>query len=441
MKKVLLHIFVIIMIVLLVACSLPAENAVPVLEQSSVTTTDAVPSEDNPIERATSIEELKSLSEQYIESGRLYEAYLASKKITEIAPENDEGYLLSIVALLDMSKSNYETIDDLLEKAFASLADTSRLVEVIKKNETQLAISWPLIPDTASPDDFNKIGNTCGNMSAGGLVASRGEWIYFSNQSDDGKLYKTTNMDATGLQKICDDEARFINVIGDTIYYCVANDGDAIYSIRTDGSQRTKLTSDRCEFVSAQNGWIYYGSDSESEGLYKMRTDGSEKTRVASILTKYPYVCDDWIYYVSKRDNGTLWRIPTKGGEPQRIVESFVYYYTISGDWVYYLTDADRGGLTICKMRMDGSEKNEIYFVDGKISTFNVADNYLYVSIRTNEDMIVIVDLSTLAVINEQKIVTENLFCAERQLYYTDWNDGGRIYKIDINNWNIVQIG
>ena len=40
-----------------------------------------------------------------------------------------------------------------------------------------------------SSSAVNKRGNTAGNIINGGIVAIQGDWIYYSNQSDDGKLY------------------------------------------------------------------------------------------------------------------------------------------------------------------------------------------------------------------------------------------------------------
>ena len=438
MKRILLYVLAIVSLTALVSCSFSAQK-------DTLAVTDQVITEEPIIKNSTSVEDLKALYESYINDSKFYEAYLEGKRITDIAPEREEGYLFAITALLEMSKSNYETINSLAEKAAVSMPDIGKLAELaeqVANNEPQLAISWPYIPDTTSQNELNTSGNTCGNMSAGGLVAVQGKWAYFSNQVDGGKLYKIKPLDTSERQKLCDDTVHFINVIGDTIYYCNTSDGDAIYSIRTDGSQRKKLNSDWCEFMSVENGWIYYGGLSNNEdGIYKMRMDGSEKTKLVSVIPKYSYVSGDWVYYVSKKDNGTLWRISINGGNPQRIVDTFVYFYTISGDRIYYLTETKPDTPSIiCKIKMDGTEKSEIHSTDGNINTFNVFDKYLFIPAKSNNNKVMILDLTSQKTIRELNVYTEKLFCAEGLVLYPDKNDGDRIFRVNTNDWNVAKI-
>jgi hypothetical protein len=444
-----LLVVVIALVLSLASCSSPASTSPtetlsgqPGISGQSTSTTSGSSVEAR-IAQTTSYEELKALYKQAIKDGDGEIAHLTGKRYIEMVPDSDEGYIWAVTGLLEMSKSNYAQIDDYLKQAFESVPDTQKLADAIKAAEPELGIAWPFVSDTVAADDLNTSGNTCGNMSAGGLAAIQGKWAYFSSQGDEGKLYKIELTTPSGCQKLCDDSVGFVNIIGDTIYYRNGSDGNSLYSIRTDGAERTKLGSDACDWVSVENGWIYFGTEIDGKaGLYRVKTDGTERTLLVPALTKYQYVSGEWVYYVIKEDKGSLWRVPAGGGEPQRLTDGFVYSYTIADGRLYYLADADKW-LAVYAAEADGSAKKEIYTVAGKISCFNVFKGSMFVSVRpeaTNKDVIEVLDVASQKVVKELDAVTEGLYCAEQVLVYTDWFDGNRLYRVDLNNWNVSKI-
>jgi len=88
--------------------------------------------------------------------------------------------------------------------------------------------------DTPTTEIPNEMGNTFGNMNNHGIFSLQGDWIYFANNSDNGKLYKV-KIDDTGEIKLSDDQAICINVIGEWVYYF---DFSGIYRIKTNGTGR-----------------------------------------------------------------------------------------------------------------------------------------------------------------------------------------------------------
>jgi hypothetical protein len=395
-------------------------------------TTTVTQSIEAAIAQMTSYEDLKALFKEAIAGKRPREAYLAGMRYIEIAPDTDEGYLWAVTGLLEMSKANYEEINGLLETAFSSVKYRERLVQSITESEPTLAISWPVVSDTENAADLNTSGTTCGNMSAGGQVAIQGKWAYFGAQGDGGKLYKIELTMPSDRQKICDDIARFINVIGDTIYYRNDSDGGTLYSIRTDGAERKKLGEAACSSVSVENGWIYFSTqEGEKAAFYRMRTDGSD-----------PYVSGDWVYYVNKEDQGSLWRVPAGGGEPQKVVAGVEIEYAIADGKLYYLGTGQKG-MAVFAAELDGSSAKEVYSVEGKISTFNVFAGTLFVSVRpqsTNKDAIDLVDIASQKVVKTLDAYTEALYCGNRALVYVDGLDANMCYRVDLNNWNITKI-
>ena len=360
----------------------------------------------------------------------------------EASPDNTEAYQLAITALLEMSKAGYAEIDTLLAQAVENLPDAGALVDETLEAESQLSISIPFVPDTGDETEMNTSGNLSGNLFMGGwqggLFASQGAWTYFSSNLDN-MLYKIKAADLTGLQKVCDDSACFINVIGDTIYYCNTNENNAVYSIRTDGENRMKLSDGFCEYLSVENGWIYYGTE---DSAYRMRTDGSEKTQLVSVQTKYPYASGDWLYYLEKSERGGLWRVPVFGGKPEEIISDTPVEYVLSGDRIYYLADAS-DGMKIYRVEQDGSTPVEIYAAVGKIDVFNVYGDQMFIMDRppdSAEQAIVVLNLDTNEI--EHTITgygTDQLYCAEKLLIFIT-SDDEQAMRVELNSWDISNL-
>ncbi|MGB9836758.1 MAG: DUF5050 domain-containing protein [Candidatus Saccharicenans sp.] len=66
-------------------------------------------------------------------------------------------------------------------------------------------------------------GSTSSHLNNGGRLAVQGDWIYFANPSDNMTLYKM-KLDGSEKKKLGNLDAKFINVIGNHIYY-LANNG------------------------------------------------------------------------------------------------------------------------------------------------------------------------------------------------------------------------
>ena len=94
-----------------------------------------------------------------------------------------------------------------------------------------------------------------------------------------GPLY-TIRTDGTGRQKLCNDERSWsVNVVGDWIYYSNGSDDYKLYSIRTDGTGRQKLIDDMADYINVVGERIYYYSRNEfsHDSLYSIRIDGSDR--------------------------------------------------------------------------------------------------------------------------------------------------------------------
>jgi hypothetical protein len=69
----------------------------------------------------------------------------------------------------------------------------------------------------------------------GGLVATQGDWVYFSRIDENFALYKM-RMDGSGLVRLGSNRGCSLSVLGDWIYFVDLDNGNMPYRMRTDGS-------------------------------------------------------------------------------------------------------------------------------------------------------------------------------------------------------------
>ncbi len=111
-------------------------------------------------------------------------------------------------------------------------------------------------------------GNTAGNLYNGGLFCEYNGVIYFSNPSDSGKLY-SMDSDGKNLKKLSNDNATFINVDDNYIYYIRNNSGsdlnfnfvafhrNALVRMDHNGRNTIILDTEPCLYASLIGNYIY----------------------------------------------------------------------------------------------------------------------------------------------------------------------------------------
>lgn len=197
-------------------------------------------------------------------------------------------------------------------------------------------------------------GNTAGNLYNGGLFCEYNGVIYFSNPSDGGKLY---SMDAEGknLKKLTNDNATYINVDDNYIYYIRNNSGanldfnfvafhrNALVRVDHNGNNLVILDTEPCLYASLIGNYIYYIHYDElnASTLYKVRIDGEEQQQVSKEAV---YTCNadgQFFYYNGMSNDGSIHRYDTvsdtsiivyAGNTFQPIVKDGVDVYYIDGD-------------------------------------------------------------------------------------------------------------
>lgn len=219
------------------------------------------------------------------------------------------------------------------------------------------------------------IGNTRGNILNGGLAAVWGEWIYYTDDQENGDLYKI-KLDGTQKTKLSQDTPSYINVSEDWVYYSNNMDGK-LYKIKTDGSQRTKLSDDTCRMTTLSGDWIYYVNASDSNSIWKVSTDGKQIIKLSGDYAWSLNVVGDTIYYVNADENNRIYKMNDDGSGKSRINDSVsASMMLVFDDTIFYADYSSSSSFNIYKMKTDGTGNMKI--VDDLCINFNFDGEWIY---------------------------------------------------------------
>lgn len=230
-------------------------------------------------------------------------------------------------------------------------------------------------------------GNAIGNIDNNGYATNDSLWIYYSNTADSGKLYKV-KYDGTDNQPLSNDNACYINVVGDEIYYSNISDGGKIYRINSDGTGRVKVCDDIASYIVVSGNYIYYSNHSKGGNLYKVdiqQQGGSGQSLTTGDDAAYINVQGNTIYYSNNSDGKKIYSVNTDGYCRMCLSPSTTAVNTnkgdgakflnVSGGYIYYLNYSDG---KVWKMKMDGT--SNIKISSHRASAMNLAGSVIYYS-------------------------------------------------------------
>ena len=120
-----------------------------------------------------------------------------------------------------------------------------------------------------TPSTPGYLGNTAGNIYNSGLFCENDGYIYFSNFSDDGNLYRMTT-DFTKFEKLHNDKVAYINADEHYIYYVRQNykriTSDTLFKayacgicrLNKDGTRFKSITSDYAAMTVLYDNNLYF---------------------------------------------------------------------------------------------------------------------------------------------------------------------------------------
>lgn len=272
------------------------------------------------------------------------------------------------------------------------------------------------------------IGNTAGNLNNEGLFAEAGGKVYFSNPYDNGALY-VMNPDCTGLERLNDMSARYVNVGGNFVFFCgkpndttsglggmVARPGmyrvdlktGKIKSMTKDATQsmilvdnniyyqhytksdsatfakislNTKESEDLLDFLvnpaCYSNGKIYYNGMYDDHYLYAYDINTGENVSIWEGNIWNPILQDGYVYYMDVLNDYRLCRYNTSENTIEVLTKDRVDFFNVYNDYIYYQKSSSSTP-ALKRMRTDGSENMEI--IAGVYKNINITSTYVYFS-------------------------------------------------------------
>jgi hypothetical protein len=301
-------------------------------------------------------------------------------------------------------------------------------------------------------------GNTSGNLANEGIAAISDGWIYY--RSSDGPIHKMRE-DGSGDTRLNDGDCRFINVVGEWLYYI--DDGD-ICRMRTDGAERMRVLEGGYYSLAVTDGWLYVLSDGK---ISRMRTDGADMQTLPvdnrEFVESFSVEGDTVVYYshtdAEDEDGYPIQLVRVKrmntDGSGDAVIDGTTYANG-RGDWfssvqtddgVMYSTFGGGPDIVIRKADLSGGAVQNIDPLGRDVYTgLNVYDGRLYVSVSdyTNEvSMLASTDMAggnpkILRTADEPDAFLGSICIAGHWLFYLDyWG----LQIIDLNEEGVESFG
>lgn len=286
-------------------------------------------------------------------------------------------------------------------------------------------------------------GNTAGNLYNTGLFCEYDGIIYFANPNDDNQLYQMS-VDGTGVKKISDDSAAFINVDENYIYYTRTGDNSesqfsflhinthSLCKLRRDlKGEVVVLDSDACMYASLVGNYIYYihYNSTEASTLYRIKNDGEEKGQV---FPRPYFTCatkQQYIYYNGLGSDHNIYRYDTATNTQSLFYEGNCWMPIVEGNYLYFMDCEDSYSLA----RVDLTTNEKITLTDDWVDCFNIHNGIIYFQRNGNSPAFCSVrtDGSDYTVLKEGIFTEINV--AGNLVFFKDYSSE-RFYKMSIRD-------
>lgn len=227
--------------------------------------------------------------------------------------------------------------------------------------------------DTQGNAQDHTRGNTPGNINNLGMFASDGDYLYYSDMSNNGYLSRH-RLDGGERKVLMNKEVRYINLAGNSLVFTVLGNGNCPYRLDLDTGDCIKLADGVAYRITVINDIVYFISDAEF--LYRMNLDGSDFGQLGMDGVRYFCVMGERIYYHNPQDN-RVYRMNLDGSGAGKVSDEPLHplsYLTVTDDSIYFLD----GNSLISRMGLDGMDKKVL--CRNSIRCFNLSGGTIYFS-------------------------------------------------------------
>lgn len=294
-----------------------------------------------------------------------------------------------------------------------------------------------------------KTGNTNGNLYNMGFSVKKNNNIYILNSMEAG-IYKI-NKNGDKKEKITNEEAAYLNILGKNIYYLDTENYDII-KMKTNGEDKKIIAEDvDVAKISVVDNWIYYFDDSN---FYKIKTNGKSKTFLSDKVIENYEIVENWIYYSYKNDGKyVIAKMKLDGGKNTKIADDLGEVFFINNNYIYYINekydyDNYEYSYELCRIKTNGKNKEKLVQIDEdlNVETINFTNKSIYY-VKEDKDRNTAIYSRKINGKEETKIVDIETYSTyinihDNWMYYLDENDNGeiKIFKIKINGENKQEV-
>ncbi|MFZ5986583.1 MAG: DUF5050 domain-containing protein [Bacillota bacterium] len=296
------------------------------------------------------------------------------------------------------------------------------------------------------PVQQDRYGNNAQNINYHfGTLAAEGDYIYFSNNDDEGKLYKM-HYDGSGKVKLSDNCARSINVLDGWIYYIAdyAGQGGKIVKQRVDGTEKIYFEDTSAQKMIVVNDWIYYIGLHDTGEIIKIKTDGSQKTVLYSgDFVHNIYVVGDWVYFNRQyEENHFVYslasRIRVDGTELSVIKDKYTYLLTVNQTGLYY-RHGFSSELIAYKADLNGGNPQEISDCSIYLNVDDNGDIYYYENGLLKK--LAAVNGETTKIADVQMFYVADIFLTPDWVFFSQYIDGQyKLYRVSKEGGAVLEI-
>ena len=288
-------------------------------------------------------------------------------------------------------------------------------------------------------------GNTSGNLRNQGIVARKGNKIYYL-AFDEGTVDGIYQIKKNGKnkEKVSSEYGYYLNVSGNYIYYVSEEKGQLVRAKLNGENNQVIAENVSTAPITVIDNLIYYF---EGTNLYKIKTNGKNRTQLSNKAIENYQVVGKEIYY-SYENNGkyVIAKMNLAGKNVTKIDEEAGREFFVTGNKIYFINEKyDMENYEykyeLYKMKTNAKKKEKVCDIAGGVDThtINFTENTLYYAKTVKDENMAIYSIK-LNGKNETKITEVNTYSnainiVEKYMYYLDENEDGNIqvYKIKIN--------
>ena len=293
-----------------------------------------------------------NLSHTYAEHGQYTDAANTIKRAIGYAPTDETLYN----ELMGVYKQSGNTVEAL--SYIDTIADdATRRKYIDEAYDRNSANALPM-------------GNTMGNLTAGGMFAFDGETVFFCDAAKGNYLTKLEGGKTTVL---LENGCSYLNVVGDYLYFVNKNDY-FIYKMKKDGTELSKVSETMATNLVVIGNKMYFINWADECKIYSINLDGSNEKKLSDISTEVLYAYGPYIYVNDRNSMRELYRISLEDGSSYMLTMDDTYFITGYDNMIYFRNGSD--ALNVYRMTATG----EVYapINTARSGYLNADKGYLY---------------------------------------------------------------